>query len=222
VTAGVALPVANPLQCDASYTVPFSFGGLAFRGGNAQIGPGHWNANSVTAASPAAQICARHQFSLNTCGGCHHDDSGTNGFGGSTNFTHIAVFSSPPVTLSKFLTGGGPGLTFNVPDTQGLPLGPPGAWPFADLERRFQRLIKLAFCTSCTSIIALSPKFIDQIQTLGPVPIDPGPESTFSFRVGPITDLGVVQQLLDLRPQFATVTRQEPVDFIRPVNLSAH
>jgi hypothetical protein len=205
--------VVLPLQCSATYTVPFFFGGFAFRGGNTFIGPGHWSANSVNAGSPPASICARHQFSLNTCGGCHHDDSGTNGFGGSTNFTHIDVFSSPPVTLSKFLTGGGPGLVFNVPDSQlGAPL-----WPFADLERRFQRLFDLSHCTSCTSIIALKPDFVNQVQTFGPVPIDPGPEATFDFRVGPITDLGVVQKLLDLRGQFASDARQEPVDFIRTI-----
>jgi len=220
VTAGVSLPVVNPLQCATTYTVPFFFGGppaLPFRGGNAFIGPGHWRANNVNAGSPAAQICARHQFSLNTCGGCHHDDSGTNG-PPSTNFTHIDVFSSPPVTLSKFLTGGGPGLVFNVPDTQ---LGAP-IWPFADLERRFQRLFDLAHCTSCTRVFAVKVDFLTQIQQLGPVPIDPGPENTFPFETGPITDLGTVQKLLDLRPQFAGVVRDEPVDFVRAIDSSPH
>ena len=51
---------------------------------------------------------------------------------------------------------------------------------------------------------------------------DPGPGSTFNFPVCPITDLSVVQQLLGLRSQFAGATRQEPVDFIRPVNISVH
>jgi hypothetical protein len=217
VAAGVALPVVNPLQCEASFQVPFFIGTAPFRGGNALIGPGHWSANSVTLASPARNICARHQFSLNTCGGCHHDDTGTNG-PPSTNFTQIDVFSSPPVTLSKFLTGGGPGMTFNVPDSQ---LGTP-IWPFADLERRLQRLFDLSHCTSCTTLIALSPKFIDQIAALGPVPVDPGPEVTFPFRVGPITDLATVQKILDLRPQFTAATRSEPVDFIRPINMTPH
>ncbi len=217
VTAGVALPVVNPLQCAASYSVPFFIGTTPFRGGNALIGPGHWSANSVTLASPAANICARHQFSLNACGGCHHDDTATNG-PPSTNFTHIDVFSSPPVTLSRFLTGGGPGLVWNVPDSQ---LGAP-IWPFADLERRLQRLFDLSHCTSCTSVIALSSRFVDQIATLGPVPIDPGPEATFPFKVGPITDLATVQKVLDLRPQFAAATRQEPVDFIRAIDRAPH
>jgi hypothetical protein len=213
VTAGVSLPVVNPLQCSASYAVPFTFSGLSFRGGNAQIGPGHWSENSVNAGSPPAQICARHQFSLNTCGGCHHDDSGTNG-PPSTNFTHIDVFTSPPVTLSKFLTGGGPGMVFNVPDTQ---LGAP-IWPFADLERRFQRLFELSHCTACTSIFALSVDILDQIKQIAPVPIDPGPDASFPFQVGPITDLATVKKILDLRAQFAAATRSEPVDFVRTVD----
>jgi hypothetical protein len=199
-------------------TVPFFFGGGPFRGGNSFIGPGHWNSSAVTLASPARDICARHQFSLNTCGGCHHDDSGTNGLAGSTNFTHINPLSSIPVTLSKFLTGGGPGLVFNVADTQlGAPL-----WPFADLERRFQRLFDLSHCTSCMTIGSLTSKFLDQIQELGPVPIDPGPVNPFPFQVGPITDLGVVQRLLDLRPQFAGASSEEPVDVIRPIETFSH
>jgi hypothetical protein len=217
VTAGVTLPVSNPGQCAASYTVPYVFGGMQFRGGNSLIGPGHWNANSITAASPAANICARHQFSLNTCGGCHHDDSGTNGLGGSTNFTHIDPVSSPPVTLSKFLTGGGPGLVFNVNDTQ---LGAP-TWQFADLERRFQRLFELSHCTSCTSLVALNPGIIDEIQRVGPVPIDPGPLASFPFKVGPITDLAVVQQILDLRARFAGARHQEQVDVIRTIETAS-
>jgi len=218
VTPGVVLPVAIPNKCDASYTVPYFFGGTAFRGGNALVGPGHWNTSSVTLASPPASICARHQFSLNTCGGCHHDDSGTNGLGGSTNFTHIDPLSSIPVTLSKFLTGGGPGLVFNVADPQLLsPL-----WPFADLQRRLQRLYDLSHCTSCSTIIGTGAPFLDQIAQLGPVPIDPGPNNPFTFKTGPITDLAVVQKLLDLRPQFAGAQRQEPVDFIRPIETLSH
>src|SRR6185436_4104582 len=75
VLAGVTPPVVLPTKCDSSYTVPYFFTGVPFRGGNVFIGPGHWSANSVTGASPPPLICARHVFSLNTCGGCHHDDS---------------------------------------------------------------------------------------------------------------------------------------------------
>jgi hypothetical protein len=206
----------------STYTVPFFFPGpgTAFRGGNTFIGPGHWRANSVTAASPFfPDKCGRFAFSLNTCGGCHQDDSGTNGFGGSTFFTHINVLTSPPVTLSKFLTGGGPGLTFNVPDTQfGAPL-----WAFADLERRFQRLFDLSHCTPCTSVVAVKADIINAIQSFGPVPIDPGPEVSFpEIRVGPITDLGTVRKILDMRGQFVAPSRSEPADFIRGAEAMSH
>jgi hypothetical protein len=217
VLAGVPLPVVNPGQCSASYTVPFLFSGAPFRGGNAQIGPGHWEANSVTLFSPPANICARHQFSLNTCGGCHFDDSGTNGLGGSTSFTHIDPLSSPPVTMSKFLTGGGPGLTFNVDDTQ---LTTP-AWPFADLQRRLERLFELSHCTSCTLLAGIDPQILAEIQTFGPVPIDPGPLAEFPFQIGPVTDLGAVQKIMDLRAKFAGETTQQPVDVIREIEAFA-
>jgi hypothetical protein len=211
VLPGVVSPVVIPTKCDASYTVPYAVSGVPFRGGNALIGPGHWNTSSVTLASPPPAICARHQFSLNTCGGCHHDDSGTNGLAGSTNFTHIDPLSSIPVTLSKFLTGGGPGLTFPVADPQ---LGAP-AWPFADLQRRLQVLYDLSHCTSCSLVFHLDPQLLVAMQDFGPIPIDPGPINPFPFKVGPITDLAVVQKLLDLRAKFATGTTEEPADFIR-------
>ena len=213
VLAGVQLPVSNPNKCSASYTVPFLFAGKPFRGGNAQIGPGHWEANTITLASPAANICARHQFSLNTCGGCHFDDSGTNGTGGSTSFTHIDPLSSPPVTMSKFLTGGGPGSFITVNDTQ---LGAP-AWPFMDLQRRLERLFELSHCTSCALVAGFDPGIIAEIQQFGPVPIDPGPLAEFPFEIGPVTDLGVVQKIMDLRGKFAGEPASQTVDSIHAI-----
>jgi hypothetical protein len=212
VTASVPLPAANPGRCSASYTAPYFFGGVPLRGGNSLIPPGHWRANSITGASPPANICARHQFSLNTCDGCHKDDT-------ATNFTHIDPLSPIPVTLSRFLTGGGPGLTFNVPDTQ---LGAP-AWPFADLERRFQRLFTLSHCTSCIGIFPLTPRIIDLfIDLVRMVPVDVDPGDPPPFEVGPITDIGVVQKLLDLRTSVAGNPTEQPVDLIRQVDASPH
>ena len=205
----------TPGLCAGTTIVPFSFLGAPFRGGNALIGPGHWNMNPVPPPTHA-EMHARHCFSLNTCHGCHRDDSGTNGLAGSTNFTHIDPLSAIPVTLSKFLTGGGPGSVFNVADTQFptmLPLPP--HWQFADLERRFQHLFDLSHCTSCTFIRILDPRIIDPIIAHGPVPVDPDPTVVLPFKVGPITDLAFVRQLLDLRAQFATGSRQDPVDNIR-------
>jgi hypothetical protein len=220
VTAGLHLPVVLPNQCDASYTVPFFIGGLAFRGGNAFVGPpagaDFWRANAAPATPNG--ICARHQASLNTCHGCHHNDSGTNGLGGSTNFTHVTPLSTIPVTLSKFLTGGGPGLTFNVNDTQ---FGAP-AWPFADLDRRLQRLFDLSHCTSCITIVPMTPTLVSMMQTLGPIPADVNPSDFPNLKIGPITDLPTVQKIVDLRAQVAGASRNEPVDVIRSIDTSVH
>ena len=214
VLAGVVLPVSNPNHCEASYTVPYSFGGSPFRGGNALIPPTHWEANSITSGSSAARICARHQFSLNTCGGCHQADSGTDGTGGSTSFTHVDPLSSIPVTMSKFLTGGGPTLKFHVADTQ-LHTAP--IWPFADLQRRLERLFELSHCTSCSLIAAIDPGILAEIQTIGPVPIDPGPLASFPFQVGPVTDLGAVARILDMRAKFGGPASQQPTDLVRTI-----
>jgi hypothetical protein len=221
VTAGLQLPVVLPTKCDSSYTVPFFFGGppVAFRGGNAftsGAGADFWRANAVPATPNG--ICARHIFSLNTCHGCHRADSGTNGLGGSTNFVHVDPTSTIPVTLSKFLTGGGPGLTFNVNDTQ---FGAP-AWPFADLDRRLQRLFDLSHCTSCIRLFPMTPKLIDAMQAFGPIPADVPPSAFPNLKIGPITDLATVQKVVDLRPQVAGAVRNEPVDVFRPIDNSVH
>jgi hypothetical protein len=219
VAAGVPLPVVLPTKCDSSYVVPHVLGGNSFLGGNAFVGPGHWKATNVTLASSAVDRCARHVFSLNTCGGCHRDESGTNGLGGSTSFTHISAPGSIPVTLSKFLTGGGPGLVFNVNDPQ---LGAP-TWQFADLERRFQRLFDLSHCTSCVSRAVFDPGLIAQIdRTIGPVPIDPGEVNPFPVKIGPVTDLGAVQKILDMRVSAFKGTIDDTVDAVRAVQQVAH
>jgi hypothetical protein len=206
--------------CASTNDVPYRFDGRPFRGGNALVAPAtlppaapsfafHWNVNAITMADPFVRVCARHQFSTNTCHGCHHDDT-------ATPFTHIDPLSPIPVPLSSFLTGGGPGFMVGVPDSQFGP--PPGGlrWWFADLERRFQRLIELSHCTSCITIPFFVPKFLDPIIARGPVPVDPDPTVQLPFKVGPITDLAVVRELLDVRAQFAAGTRDESSGFIRP------
>jgi hypothetical protein len=217
VTTTVLAGTTTP-PCESSYTVPYLFAGGPFRGGNTLIGAGHWNTSSVSVFSPPLNICARHQFSLNTCGGCHHDDSGTNGFAGSTNFTHVDPLSPIPVTLSKFLTGGGPGLAFNVPDPQ---LGAPIVWQFADLERRFQRLFDISHCTSCLIVIRTQPKFIDEIATFTPIPGDPQPDERFQFKLGPIKDINVVARILELRGKFGGEPVDHQVDFLRSIQATA-
>jgi hypothetical protein len=215
----VVLPVSNPNQCalKPTYDVPFLLGIQPFRGGNSLVPPTHWRANSVTLASTPDLICARHQVSLNTCNGCHQRESG-NSLPGNLSFTHIDPLSSIPVTLSKFLTGGGPSLVFNVSDAQ---LGTP-SWGFADLERRFQQLFDLSHCTACRQVLPMSPVFLDQISALGAVPADMSPDDRAPFRVGPITDVGVVGKLLDLRASFAGEPRDEAVNAIRPIEAFSH
>ena len=218
VTAGLQLPVVLPTRCDSAYTVPFFFpAGNQFRAGNAfTSGPVHadfWLAN--VPATPNG-ICARHTFSLNTCHGCHRADSGTTGLGGSTSFVHIDPLSPIPVTMSKFLTGGGPGMTFNVNDTQ---FGAP-AWPFADLDRRLQRLFELSHFTSCITLFPMLPRVVDDMASLGPIPVDIDPTTRPDLRVGPITDPAIVQRVLDLRASAADGKRSEPVDVFRPVDRS--
>jgi hypothetical protein len=221
VTAGLHLPVVLPNQCDSTFAMPFFAppGGLAFRGGNALtagIGADFWRANTVP-ATPSG-ICARHQMSLNTCHGCHRADSGTNGLGGSTNFTHVTPLTTIPVTLSKFLTGGGPGMTFNVNDTQ---FGAP-AWPFADLNRRLQRLFDLSHCTPCSRIFPMTPKLVDMMRTFGPIPADVNPSAFPDLQIGAITDLGTVQKIVDLRAQVAGTALDQTVDVFRTVDTAVH
>src|SRR6185295_20207358 len=158
-------------------------------------------------------ICARHIFSLNTCHGCHRADSGTNGLGGSTQFVHIDPLSTIPVTLSKFLTGGGPGFTFNVNDTQ----FPGPAWPFADLDRRLQRLFDLSHCTSCIAVFPMTKKLIDVMQTFGPIPADIDPASRPDLKIGPINDLATMQKVMQSRAQVAGAKRDDLVDVFRSV-----
>jgi hypothetical protein len=218
VTAGLELPVSLPDHCNASFTVPFNVSGTPFRGGNALVAPpDFWRANS--APSTPNGICARHQFSLNTCHGCHRGDSGTTGLGGSTSFVHADPATSIPVKLSKFLTGGGPGLTFNVNDTQFPGMA---TWKFADLDRRLQRLFDLSHCTSCISIIGSTPKLIDVLSTIGPIPADIDPRDRPDLKIGPITDIATMQKALSIRGQVAGRARSEPADVLRTVQTQSH
>ncbi len=116
-----------------TYTVPLAFQSTHFRGAAARHsidlgwdGPG-------TACSSINNSEARFNFSLNTCSGCHGDDTGT-------GFLHV-VPRTPgnPSILSAFLTGG------SATDVCGL------SHNFGDLERR-----RLDFCVlldeTCTQI----------------------------------------------------------------------
>jgi len=105
-------------------------------------------------------------------------------------------------------------MVFNVNDTQ-LLTAP--IWPFADLQRRLERLFELSHCTSCSLVAAIDPGILAEIQTIGPVPIDPGPLASFPFEIGPVTDLGAVSRILDMRGKFGGAATQQPTDVIRTI-----
>ncbi len=179
VPGSVDLSGPVPQDCSSSHEVPLDYLGIDFRGGNALIEPApFWSAN----VGPGdADVCGRHQFSLNTCSGCHRCDT-------ATQFTHVDPTSGIPAQLSGFLLG------ITVPDTQ---FGSP-QWHFADLERRFADLYDLA-CASCAFTPVFIPEFLERMQL---VPIDPPFDIRFPFEVGPITDIKVVNDLFKVREQF--------------------
>lgn len=200
--------------CSAAYSLPHSYNGGAFRGGNSLVAPSHWEAVSV---DPLVfdEVCARHQFSLNTCNGCHSGDT-------ATSFTHISPTSGIPAALSSFLTGGGGGLGWTVSDSQ---FGLPTEWTFADLDRRFQRLYEIAQCTTCGGIVPF-PGLLDFIgEVAGVLPLDPIIKiKEPKFPIGPITKFDTLQRILDSRAQFGNLKgiTSMPTDFVRPVETQAH
>jgi len=218
----VVPPGATIANCNtvANYAVPFAYPTAAtpFRGGNSFMTPSFWKA-TLNLPTPH-NVCARHQLSFNACNGCHLGETGTTGGPGNTAFTHVDPLSAPPVPLSKFLTGGGPTLTYNVNDPQYG--GSTAVWKYADLQRRLQRLFDLSHCTSCISIFTQRPQFLDQIRALGPVPADINPGEAHPFEVGPVTKLDVVGRLLQLRASFAGAPQSTRVDFVRPAETASH
>ncbi|MEM9461007.1 MAG: hypothetical protein AAGF11_42980 [Myxococcota bacterium] len=187
-------------DCTANYGVPADFPTVNsnFRGGNSLVAPpDHWEAN-VNPWDPA-DVCARHQFSLNTCNGCHLGDT-------ATPFFHVDPTVSP-AALSNFLTGGSLGV-WMVPDTQ---FGSP-SWDFADLDRRYNRLYDIA-CTVCGGIFG-PVNAVPNVAALSPTaipfdgpnpPVDPG-------LIGPITDLEIVVQLLEARGELVDLGKTASVE----------
>ncbi|MDC0723160.1 hypothetical protein [Nannocystis bainbridge] len=173
-------------DCSPSYSMPLVASGLPLRGGNAFVSPvDHWQ---IAAADPSdpREVCARQQFSINSCSGCHKEDS-------ATPFFHVDP-TSAPASLSNFLTGGGAGNVWAVPDQQ---WGPGVAWmEFADLDRRHNRLYEIA-CNSCGRRFVF-PHLIDVIMEVnGMVPVDTGVAEDSPIKVGPVTKLDTVKHLLN-------------------------
>jgi hypothetical protein len=198
VLAGVPASVPTlPSDCSASFSVPGQFSGAPFRGGNSfEAPPTHWQA-SVNPGDNR-EVCARRQFSLNTCDGCHTGET-------ATPFFHVDP-TVMPATLSNFLTGGGSGGTlWSVPDTQfGAPPAGPPEWTFSDLDNRFGRLYAIA-CGLCGGRTVSVPDFLDLVAKLNVVvPIDPiDPVARFPFEIGPVESLDVAAKLFEARGKFA-------------------
>ncbi|WP_147448718.1 hypothetical protein [Corallococcus terminator] len=223
--AGGLSGVTVPTQCAASFTVPHALNGNPFLGGNALVDvPTHWEAFSAN-PGVATDVCARKEFSGNTCNGCHFKDTDTTDLTGINNnaFTHISPTSGIPAKLSKFLTGGGTGFMFSVPDAQfGAGVT---SWPFADLLRRHQRLYDIATCQTCGRFFALDAGFLVRMEEVaGAVPFDrlSGTPGELPFKVGPIRDLETMKQLLELRTSFAKEPRDTPLGFLRPPEPFVH
>jgi hypothetical protein len=146
--------------------------------------------------------------------GCHQGDT-------LTPFVHVQPGHIPAV-LSSFLTGvGGGGAAFAVPDTQ---VGSP-SWPFADLDRRFQRLYDIAHCTECLTSLGTRASFLGRMAEIaGVVPIDPGGPIEVNFKIGSIDQLTVLQSVFAARTDFinARANRDVAVDFVRVAEIMTH
>lgn len=186
-------------DCAPSYSVPHLFNKDEFRGGDSfTANPVRWR---VDAADPTdlRDVCAREQFSVNTCDGCHFGDT-------DTFFFHVDP-TSVPAPLSNFMTGGPSGL-WSVPDQQ---------WPtlydmeFRDLDRRHNRLYEIA-CAQCGKVFDVSDEIINIfVDKIGVVPIDPiGPVSADpKFKVGPVLKLSQVKVVLDATASLTKASAQD-------------
>lgn len=104
---------------------------VPFLGAKARSENNKWTA-------PGVALETRHHFSLNTCTGCHRQET-------NTSFLHVGVSSN----LSGFLTG------LDVID----PMNPAVTHHFGDLEFRKSKMKDL-LCASCTR------RFLDLVQAL--------------------------------------------------------
>jgi hypothetical protein len=117
-----------------NYTVPLNWGATPFRGGASSHNLNFDWDGPPPACTSIANLNARHEFSLNTCNGCHGAETGT-------AFKHVQPRpAGVPAALSAFLVGG-PAVT----DMCG------GVHTFSDIARRQADLCNLLAMT-CTQI----------------------------------------------------------------------
>jgi hypothetical protein len=198
-TAGSGREVLT--DCAPSYEVPHLFNKDEFRGGDSfTANPTRWR---VDAADPSdlLDVCAREQFSLNTCNGCHFSDT-------DTFFFHVDP-QAAPAGLSNFMTGGVGGL-WAVPDQQ---WSAQYEMQFNDLDRRHNRLYEIA-CAQCGKVFDVKDDIVDIfVDKFGVVPIDPiGPVSVDpKIKVGPITTVKQVETVLSLTAS-ATLTSAQDLE----------
>ncbi|MFV8749523.1 hypothetical protein ACNOYE_03105 [Nannocystaceae bacterium ST9] len=197
--------------CGTNYSVPLAYNGNPFRGGDSFTAPvDHWEV-PIDPGNPV-ELCARHELSLNSCNGCHFDDTATPIF-------HVDP-RLMPAGLSNFLTGGGTGNLLSVLDSQ-FPSA--GSWEFADLERRFNRLYEVA-CAECGQVEVLDSSFLAGMEEIaGVLPIDPI-EPIPDVLVGPITNIEHVAQILEYRAQLGAESSEqvELGEFIDPPQTFVH
>ena len=103
-TLGNYITANQPQICAEQHIVPLQFGGGAFLGGNSFVPPFFWDSPAFVCPvppPPPPPNCSNPEFkfSLNTCSGCHLQET-------NTSFYHIrpTPFGQPP-TLSPFLSG---------------------------------------------------------------------------------------------------------------------
>ncbi len=125
-------------------SVPLMFMSKPFLGGGSPMSgflgfPTYWDGTSI---GSGLALDDRHSFSLNTCSGCHHGETGnykSNPAGNINEFTHVSERPfNLPSTLSGFLTG----ITTGPPNPA-LAGAPNESWnkTFSDLIRRHVDLI---------------------------------------------------------------------------------
>ena len=146
--------------------VPRQFGGDDFIATANRYGPAAIPANPPWNGLPVNATTPRFTHSVNTCGGCHRNETGT-----AFTMVHANGALNAPAGLAGFLTG------ITVADAEyGAPPAPGANHHFNDLFRRGQMLDQIA-AKSCLLLPQLP---ILQAQQLFPIPLPFPHASMFS------------------------------------------
>ena len=119
-------------QAIAGGGVTRQVGGFDFVASANRYGPGAFPANPPWDGNPALAPASRHNFSLNTCGGCHFNETGT-----QFTMVHSNGPLNAPAGLADFLTGAA------MPKADPVHF-PPLTHHFNDLNRRAVMLDQMA------------------------------------------------------------------------------